>query len=469
MRDRIFVSHATPEDNSYAIWLASRLSSLGYDTWIDKNALLGGEKFWEEIDQVIRYSAAKFLLVYSKNICIDQKLGRLKDGIYKEYSLAESISKQEGIRDFIILLNIDGSTHYLFIGADRLVQIPFYDNWAEGLRQLLKKLEKDKIPKNVSNQAAEFTEWYENKYIIKHGIVVGKKELYYSTFWPIPKLPKQFYIYQFQSEEEALSIYKEDFHYPIGKISNILSSFSSEIPQQFQADGHTRKAELKGRFEIDVNSVLSGFDSANFPTHRDCTNHLRVLLTRVFHLLMKKRGMFWYSLANKKQAYYFTPANLQGTNVTFEYPFRRKKKEKKKGLIGEYLSLGKWHYAVSCRPIFTPFLAFSLKSHLAFTEKGFEAWEDKDKIHTHRRSKGKRFFNEEWRDMFLGFLNGIKNKEGEIKIALNNDFILNMDPSPMLFWADFGYFEPKSKDRQDVLSQYEEETDEDEEESISGG
>jgi hypothetical protein len=183
---------------------------------------------------------------------------------------------------------------------------------------------------------------------------------------------------------------------------------------------------------------------------------------------MKKRGMFWYELANKKQAYYFTPANLHGGNVTFEYPFRRGKREKKKGLFGEYLSLGKWHYAVSCRPAFTPFLAFSLKSHLAFTEKGFEAWEDKDKIHTHRRSKGKRLFNEEWRDMFLGFVNAIKDKEGEIKIALNNDFILKMDPSPMLFWADFGYFEPKSVDRQDVLNQYEEETDEDEEEPISG-
>jgi hypothetical protein len=69
--------------------------------------------------------------------------------------------------------------------------------------------------------------------------------------------------------------------------------------------------------------------------------------------------------------------------------------------------------------------------------------------------------------MFLGFLNGVKDKEGEIKISLNNDFILKMDSSPILFRADFGYFEPKSKDRQDVLNQYEEETDV-EEEPISG-
>ncbi len=86
-RDIVFISHATPEDNDFTIWLASRLQLLGYKVWIDKNGLLGGEKFWEEIDQVIRYKAIKVLLVYSQNICQkDQKgnimPGKLKDGIY---------------------------------------------------------------------------------------------------------------------------------------------------------------------------------------------------------------------------------------------------------------------------------------------------------------------------------------------------------------------------------------------------
>lgn len=49
-RDTVFISHATPEDNEFTVWLASRLQMLGYKVWIDKNALLGGEKFWEEID-----------------------------------------------------------------------------------------------------------------------------------------------------------------------------------------------------------------------------------------------------------------------------------------------------------------------------------------------------------------------------------------------------------------------------------
>ena len=36
-RDTIFISHATPEDNEFSIWIASRLEMLGYKTWIDKD------------------------------------------------------------------------------------------------------------------------------------------------------------------------------------------------------------------------------------------------------------------------------------------------------------------------------------------------------------------------------------------------------------------------------------------------
>lgn len=53
MRDTIFISHATPEDNEFTIWLASRLELLGYKVWIDKNELLGGEVFWADIEDVI--------------------------------------------------------------------------------------------------------------------------------------------------------------------------------------------------------------------------------------------------------------------------------------------------------------------------------------------------------------------------------------------------------------------------------
>ena len=48
-RDTILISHATPEDNEFSIWIASRLEMLGYKTWIDKDGLLVCYRFWDTI------------------------------------------------------------------------------------------------------------------------------------------------------------------------------------------------------------------------------------------------------------------------------------------------------------------------------------------------------------------------------------------------------------------------------------
>lgn len=469
MRDTIFISHATPEDNDFTIWLASRLQMLNYEVWIDKTGLLGGEKFWEEIDQVIRNRAAKVLLVYSHSICQKDEAGqlipgKLKDGVYKEFSLSESIGKQNSLSDFIILMNIDRATYNLFIGADRLNQIPFYDNWGEGLKQLEKKLRNDNVPKVNKIVHNEFAQWYESQFLPSNSIV-SKYELYYSNWWPIKELPDYFFIYEFQTKGQADAALKGLNEFPTGKISNHLVSFQDFV--DFKINDNDVEASIKPQrtYKIKITDVLMGNGNQSFPTIRDSENYFKSLLRRTFHLMMKKRGMFWYEMANKDLAYFYTPANLTTLKVKFEYPYREKKSSKTKNLIGKYKTLGHWHYGMSAKPILTPLLGYSLKNHLIFTDDGFKVWKDakgepdKSKIHTHRRAKGKRFFNEEWRDMQLAFLTGLK-KDDRISIKLSSDFELEMSAIPETFWADFGYFDPKDKSRQGILGDYEEHIDE---------
>jgi hypothetical protein len=463
MRQTIFISHATPEDNNFTIWLASRLQSLGYDVWIDKNGLLGGEKFWEEIDDVIRNKAIKVLLVYSNHICQKDEngntlAGRLKDGIYKEFSLAESVGKQTKIKDFTILLNIDGATYNLFIGADRLNQIPFYENWADGLKQLEKKLIKEQVPKLCQSSNERFINWFQFEYVIPNPIVT-KKELYYTNIWSIDNLPKELFIHQFKTEEQAKDFVETHKKFPLSKISNNVSSFEGDLLYD-----ESTTIFPEHIFCLSIRDILLGFNSEKFPTYDDGSNHLKYLLKKVFHQLMKNRGMFWYEMSNKRLAYFYTPANLNTLKVKFSYPFRKASKNKTKNLVGTYKTKSKWHYAVSVKPILTPIIGFSLKSHITFTDDGFKVWENSDQIHSARRNKGKLFFNEEWRDMFLAFLHGLKNFDGEIKIALANDFTLNLTPFPVMFWSEFGYFDPKDKTRQGLLSVYEDDEEDIEEE-----
>lgn len=157
-------------------------------------------------------------------------------------------------------------------------------------------------------------------------------------------------------------------------------------------EGQKRISTPKSIHKIKVSDVLLGFEKADFPTHKDAVNHFKRLLSETFHQIMKNRKMFWYKMANKKLAYFYTPANLKSLKSSFEYSLRKgERNKKKKTLIGKYLSLGKWHFAISSKPILSPFLGFSLKTHITFTLDGFKVWEDKGKIHIHRRSKGKRF------------------------------------------------------------------------------
>lgn len=117
---------------------------LGYKTWIDKDGLLGGERFWATIQKAIE-SSIKVLFVYSKNIVT--KDGLLKQGIENEIEYAKSIASQYGLQDFIIPLHLDASPYNLAIGLPNINHIPFNNNWADGLKQLIRKLEKDSIPK----------------------------------------------------------------------------------------------------------------------------------------------------------------------------------------------------------------------------------------------------------------------------------------------------------------------------------
>lgn len=464
MRKKIFISHATPEDNDFTIWLASRLELLGYEVWIDKNGLVGGEKFWETIDNVIRNEAIKFLLVYSKNIFQkdtygNPTAGKLKDGVYKEFSFAESIGKQNNINDFIVMLNIDASNYNLFIGADRLNQIPFYENWANGFKQLEKKLQKDNVQKTKQELKTDFGSWYEQQFVTNSAIT-PKSELYYTNWWTINKLPEHFFLYQFQSLEQASIIAKQFLDYPVSKITNYLSSFEETKEFTVNQDNNAFIIKPLNIFKIKVTDVLIGFESSSFPTHRDSENHFKKLLKEVFHKIMKNRGMFWYEMSNKRLAYYYTPANLCSLKTKFQYPYRKNNKFKTKNLLGKHKSLGKWHYAVSVKPILSPVLAFSLKSHITFTTDGFNVLKndknetDSNKIHSQRRSKGKRMFNEEWRDLFLAFIDALK-KDDRIEIGLSSNFTLEMPITSQIYWADFGYFDPKDKTRQGLLSVYE--------------
>jgi TIR domain len=75
-RTTLFVTHAAPEDNEFALWLTSKLAIAGYSVWVDRRRLTGGTDTWDDIDRVLRNEAIKQLVVFTTNIA---KLGVKKE------------------------------------------------------------------------------------------------------------------------------------------------------------------------------------------------------------------------------------------------------------------------------------------------------------------------------------------------------------------------------------------------------
>ena len=75
VRDLIFISHAAPEDNEFALWLSSKLAIAGYRVWIDRKRFRGGVDMWDTIERVLRNNALKQIVVFTEYV--------RKDGVKK--------------------------------------------------------------------------------------------------------------------------------------------------------------------------------------------------------------------------------------------------------------------------------------------------------------------------------------------------------------------------------------------------
>ncbi len=449
-RETLFISHATPQDNEFSIWLASRLEMMGYKVWLDKEGLLGGERFWQTIQQAIQ-SSVKILLVYSKNIVTEE--GILKTGIEYEIEYAKTIASDNKLKDFIIPLHIDNSPYNLVIGLPNLNHIQFNGNWAEGLKTLIRKLDKDSVPKTFSTSESVMSEWYENQYISNCSII-EKRELFFTSWWTVDEMPDKIYLFQFSNLEQAKTIRGLNSEITIGRRVNVLSSFEENINLIATKDGEDIEVKPLYKYSFTLSQVLHGFESDSFPQHKDVENHFRSLFTCLISNFLYSKGLKKYEMANKKLAYYLPKYN-DLKKIKFTYPYSNKKKAK--SIVGKFVSLGFWHYALSFQPMLFPFVGFSLKSHVIFTSDGFKVIDDDKKQHSYRRRKCNRFFNQEWRDLQLAFIQNLK-KSDEIKVPINNitGQTLKMKNWPEMFWSEVGYVDPNAQMDLDKIEDYSE-------------
>ncbi len=438
IRDTIFISHATPEDNPFTEWLYAQLTLAGYKCWCDLEGLYGGERdFSEEIQKVIEEDACKFLLIFSRTTFT-------KDFVKDEFEFARSIAKKFKLKDFINPIKIDNTAFDIRIGLNRYNHFIFEKSWPAGLHKLLRKFAYDEVPCSRDKKSEILSNWAKNKFTLNSGLL-PQERVYYSNWWQINSLPDNILVFQYQNETQAIAINEEDTVYPTIRHGNCVIAFQSKIVSICTKRGNEEVLPTQVH-RISVPQILSGYTKEDFPTFFDAQNFLKRLLKKSLKDTLFRNELSRHKMSGNQECFYYKVDKRKAVKVQAVFPTGKTTRT----LYGKYFD-DSWHFGISFKVLLEPFVCYSLKSHLVFSYDGIKKWESDDKIFAARRKKGKTMFNREWRDFLLVMIQSLKDEDGKIYTVLSDEHILELPLYPIIFNSEVDYTEPRKDNRLDLL------------------
>lgn len=431
-RDTILVSHANPEDNDFTRWLALQLANEGYRVWCDLTKLLGGEIFWDNIEEVIKTRAAKVLYVLSRT-------SNTKDGPLKELHFAQGVAKREELKDFVIPLHIDDLPHGdITIEITRVNTVPCTKSWGAGLAKLLEKLEKDNVPKDPKFNRTAVNDWWRTQFSAEQGLRKESEE-YLSNWFPIT-LPKYIYFHSLSRRTTGKLEVPEELPYPAVQDGISLITFAEAT--DFEGRLGPEMYVAKPGEPVEVSRVLTEPKST-------FGKYLFQLLRVAWEQMLKERKLPVYELANKAKAFYFPKGRVPNDKVFFTGVDGKRTYRAMVGFstrtnpsTGVHVKRF-WHYAMQARPLVHPTLAYIFKPHVVFTNNGTTIWESKKRLAAARRSQCKSWWNDEWRDRMLAAAAYLCNGTDRITVKLGSVSNLTIPPTPLLFRSPVAYTDPQ--------------------------
>jgi hypothetical protein len=432
-RDTLLISHAI-EDNEFTLWLALQLAKDGYRVWCDLTKLLGGENFWDDIEQVLRNRGCKFIYVLSR-----VSNGGAERGFRKELHLADIEAKGNGIKDFILPVAIDdlpSSEYNVYLSLRQ--GIGFYPSWRDGLLLLLKKLRQDRVPKRKQRfNPRNVARWWRSYRSSSSGIL-RQSDKYFSNWFAIPKLPTRIHIHTLRTEHQ-------DSHGGLGNWPGY-----QEGPRLVT---FAPVADLPSGAEIAESQSFAVADmlDRSLPITDEQLRQLQRNFVRLLGLSLEKRireaGLDSYELASGKLCWYFRkPPNEEALKVHFD---GIEGKREWRALTGfatlpsqhdrESGAKRYWHFAIQVRAKFRPYVVFHVTSHVVFSDDGKTPWSDKKRMHRARRRQCKSWYNDAWRDRLLATITFLSAEKPNVEISIASGESLIMESRPMIFESEVSF------------------------------
>lgn len=438
-RETIFISHATPGDNAFATWIASRLSMAGYEVWCDQQKLLGAEDFWQDIEDVLRQKTIKFILVISQNSFDDN--GKIRDGIQKEVALANILKNKLSDDHFVIPMRID-ETDFSDFSIDflRLNGIDCSANWASGFVSLIKVLERDRVAHSTSISEGSMKAW-RSVHQFRTSAISEESETLQSNWLSIEKLPEQLHFYSFLGvlkPNEARSI-ASNCTLPCSDHGRLLVSFASEAEIR-EALGEAIPIKLRGTLK--TQDFLNGQtgEILGVAAH-DARNKISSIIRQAWDRFMTERGLTQYDMSGRV-AWWFPEGVPDGGKLKYT-DFSGKARHravsgirgKKDGPDGQPIPRYYWHLGFTARAMVGESPTMMLQARIIITEDKKTPLPNKTKLNSVRRSLTSMWFNDKWRSLTLGFCSWLADGNDTFRLPVASDASIILSGIPKTFSA----------------------------------
>ena len=435
-RRLLFISHATPEDNGFAGWLATQLANAGYEVWCDVTKLLGGEKFWDDITEAIEKHAFRVLFV--STIESNRKAGTLR-----EMRIALKTEEADGIKNFIVPLKAD---QFPFASTNENIRernfVRFEENWAAGLAQLLKLLEREGAPKSPLAGPSCVGDWYRRSIDAKRRPVISNEKCY--SNWFRLRLPANLYFHETGGTAEPLAAAIQGFAHPFRLHGSGIITFAP-LHEVQNFIGPVLSLSRTSDFETDA--LMSDGNADLSIEAFDAHNIVSDLVRQAWEGELARREMRSYALASGLKAWFFKDGQLEKNKAHFTALGGRKTfrqlvgRKSKRNADGRLVPDGSWHYALSASVQLAPFPRLVLRHHVLFTDDGVKPWSSDQRMHRARRKVCRSWWNREWRDRLFAFCSELGDGAKFIALPVSDDVSIRVPTIPASFISPWTYFE----------------------------
>jgi len=425
-RDAIFISHASPEDNAFVIWLGSRLAALGYEVWADVLRLAGGDDWQRNLEQALRERSRKLLLVANP-------VSVAKQGVRNEIQIATEVARTLNDEAFIVPLKLARYDSPFLIAHAQYVD--FEAGWARGLAQLLEDLQE---AHGFNPTLTGDIEMWRSVQLAHAQKVVQLPETLISNWLAMTRTPAFIRRYDFRAGV-SIGATRAAIANALAPSVPFKRGFLScapphEIEHHF---GPTLPVMLMDELALD--EFLESGWSFHGIEQRDARSMFADLTRRGLELAFKARGLKAYAFSDRNTGWWLPTSSGVTNQIPFSWP----------GISGRRQIIGEsqkrklhWHYGASIAIRTGPVRHARLKGRLIFTEDGEKPFGDPKRMLRLRRSFAKSWRNARWRDMTLAFLAWLADGKDELFIPMSESEGLAFALPPIVWQSPVSIAQP---------------------------